>query len=85
MSGIQIGQVTHYFDHLGVAALELTAPIHVGDMIHFVGHSTDFRQKVTSLQIEHHMVGEAKPGDDVGMKVAQKVHTHDKVFRLPEE
>ena len=85
MSGTQIGQVTHYFDHLHVAAVELNSPIHVGDMIHILGHSTDFKQKVTSLQIEHHIVGEAHPGDDVGMKVAQKVHAHDKVFRLMEE
>ena len=85
MSGTQIGQVTHYFDHLNVAALELTAPIHVGDMIHILGHSTDLKQKVTSLQIEHHIVGEARPGDDVGMKVVQRVHAHDKIFRITED
>ena len=85
MSGTQIGQITHYFDHLSVAALELTEPLRVGDMIHILGHSTDFQQKVTSLQIEHQSVDEAKPGDDVGIKVIQKVHAHDKVFKLTDE
>ena len=85
MSGIQVGQVTHYFDHINVAALTLTEPLRVGDTIHILGHSTDFKQEVTSLQIEHQPVDEAKPGDDVGMKVTQKVHTHDKVFKLTDE
>lgn len=85
MAGVQIGQITHYFDHINVAALVLTEPLHVGDTIHILGHSTDFKQEVTSLQIEHQSVTEAKPGDDVGMKVIQKVHAHDKVFRLTDE
>ena len=85
MSGTQIGQITHYFDHVGVAAVTLTEPLRVGDTIHILGHSTDFQQKVTSLQIEHQAVNEAKPGDDVGMKVIQKVHAHDKVFKLTDE
>lgn len=85
MSGKQIGQITHYFDHINVAALTLTEPLRVGDTIHILGHATDFQQKVTSLQIEHQDVNEAKPGDDVGMKVNQKVHAHDKVFKLTNE
>jgi putative protease len=85
MSGTQIGQVNHYFDHINVAALTLTEPLRVGDIVHFLGHSTDFKQEVTSLQIEHQSVDEAKPGDDVGMKVIQKVHAHDKVFKLANE
>lgn len=85
MSGIQIGQVTHYFDHINVAVLKLTESLRVGDTVHILGHSTDFRQEVTSLQIEHQSVTEATPGDDVAMKVIQKVHTHDKVFKLTGE
>ena len=85
MSGTQIGEITHYFDHINVAALMLTEPLRVGDTVHILGHSTDFQQKVTSLQIEHQAVEEAKPGDDVGMRVIQKVHAHDKVFKLTDE
>jgi putative protease len=85
MSGTQIGQITHYFDHISVAALTLTEPLRIGDTIHILGHSTDFKQEVTSLQIDHQDVSEAKPGDDVGMKVIQKVHPHDKLFKLTDE
>ena len=85
MSGTQIGEITHYFDHINVAALTLTEPLRVGDTIHILGHATDFQQKVTSLQIEHQSVEEAKPGDDVGLKVIQRVHPHDKVYKLIDE
>lgn len=85
MSGIQIGQISHFYDHINVASLVLTEPLRVGDTIHILGHSTDFRQEVSSIQIEHQTVEEAKPGDDVGIKVIQKVHPHDKVFKLTDE
>jgi len=85
MSGKQIGQITHYFDHINVAVLKLTEPLHVGDTVHILGHSTDLKQEVASLQIEHKSVEEAKPGDDVAMKVSQRVHVHDKVFKLIDE
>lgn len=85
MSGTQIATVTHFFDHVSVAVLSLTETIRVGDTVHFLGHSTDFKQEVASLQIEHKDVNEAKPGDDVAMKVSQRVHPHDKVYKLTDE
>jgi len=85
MSEIQIGKVTHYFDHISVAVLDLTETIRVGDSIRFLGHSADFKQEVTSLQIEHHNVTEAKPGQEVALKVSQKVHPHDAVFKITVE
>jgi len=85
MSGKQIGQITHYFDHINVAVLKFTESLHTGDTVHILGHSTDFKQEVASLQIEHKPVEEAKPGDDVALKVSQRVHVHDKVFKLTDE
>ncbi len=82
MSDNQVGKVTHYFDRIGVAVLGLTDTIRVGDTLRFLGHSTDFKQEVTSLQIEHQNVNEAKPGQDVALKVIQKVHPNDAVFRV---
>jgi hypothetical protein len=82
MSGIRIGEVTHFYDRLGVAVLKLTEPIRVGDMLHLLGHHSDFQQKVESLQIEHQEVTEAGPGQDVAVKVAQKVHAGDTVFKV---
>jgi len=84
MSDNQVGKVTHYFDRIGVAVLGLTDTLRVGDTVHFLGHSTDFKQEVTSLQIEHQNVSEAKPGQDVALKVIQKVHPNDAVFRVTE-
>jgi len=78
----RVGKVTHYFDHLNVAVLALTEGIRVGDTLHFQGHSTDFTQAITSLQIEHKAVESAKPGEDVAMKVEQRVHPNDAVFRV---
>ena len=82
MSDVEIGKVTHYFDHLNVAVLALTSPLNVGETIHIHGHSTDFKQTVTSLQIEHQSVQSAKQGDDVALKVEHIVHPHDKVFKV---
>ncbi len=85
MSGIRIGEVTHFYDRLSVAVLKLTEPVCVGDVLHLLGHHTDFRQRVESLQIEHQEVIEAGPGQDVAVKVAQKVHPGDAVFKVSGE
>jgi putative protease len=85
MTGKRVGNVTHYFDHLNVAVLALTETIRVGETLHFLGHSTDFKQQVTSLQIEHKAVETAKPGEDVAMKVDQRVHPNDAIFRIEGE
>jgi putative protease len=85
MSGVRVGEVTHFYNHLSVAVLALSEMIHVGDTVHILGHSTDFRQKVTSLQIEHQPVSEAGPGQEVAMKVEHRVHVHDAVFKITDE
>jgi acyl-CoA hydrolase len=85
MAGEEIGKVTHYFDHISVAVLALTKPIKVGDTVHILGHSTDFKQEVTSLQIEHKAITSAKSGDEVAMKVIQVVHPGDKIFQISGE
>ncbi|MDD3614475.1 MAG: translation elongation factor-like protein [Candidatus Pacebacteria bacterium] len=76
-----IGVVTHYFDKIGVAALKLKAPLAVGDRILFRSNLGDlFEQEVTSIQIEHQSVQKAKKGDEVGIKVDQKVHDGNEVY-----
>jgi hypothetical protein len=85
MAGIRVGEVTHFFDRLSVAVLKLTEPIRLGDMLHVLGHHTDFRQKLESMQIEHQEVTEARPGQDVAVKLAQKVHPGDTVFKVSGE
>jgi translation elongation factor EF-1alpha len=76
-----IGTVTHYFSHLSVAAVSLSSPLRVGDRIHIKGHTTDLEQGVDSMEVEHQPVDEAKPGDDVALKVTDHVRDHDRIYR----
>ena len=78
----EIGKITHYYGHLSVGIIELSDTLKVGETIHVKGHSEDFNQTIDSLQIEHANVSEAKLGDMVGIKVAQKVHPGDMVFKV---
>lgn len=80
----EIGKVTHYFGKIGVAVLELTSDLKVGDTIHIKGHSEDFTQKVDSMQVEHENIDVATAGQSVGMKVDQKVHEGDIVYLVQE-
>lgn len=79
---MQVGKVTHYFSKLGVAVVEVTdGSIKVGDEVHIKGHTTDFRQKVGSIQIEHEKIQVAEPGMSIGMKVNEPVRGHDLVYK----
>lgn len=80
----EIGKVTHYFNKISVVIVDLTDSLSVGDTIHIVGHSTDLTQKVTSMQIEHENVEEAKKGDSVGIKVDERVKEGDVVYKVSE-
>ena len=77
-----VAQVTHYYNKSGVAVLALSGTLSVGDAIHVIGHTTDFCQTVKSLQINHHPIVEASPGDDVALKVLDRVRPGDQVFRI---
>ncbi len=76
----QIADVTHFFGNISVAVLKLTDSLKVGDQIHFVGHGADFTQTVESMQVEHQQIDTAKKGDDVGLKVNEKVKPGVKVY-----
>lgn len=85
MNEKEIGIIQHYFDKIGVAAIEITEDeLLLGDTIHIKGHTTDFTTTVASMQIEHASVEKAKKGDAVGIKVTEKVRVHDKVFKVIE-
>ncbi len=78
----QVGTVTHYYGHLSVGIIELQDVLKIGDTVHIKGHTDDFTEAVESMQIEHANVTEAKKGDVIGIKVTQKVHPHDKVYKI---
>jgi putative protease len=80
----RIGVVTHYYSHLSVAALQLDpgATLRAGDLIHVLGHTTDFSQRVESLEVDRKSVLEVGPNDDFGLKVADHAREHDVVFKV---
>lgn len=82
---VEIGKVTHYYNHLNVAVLALTDALKLGDKIHILGHTTDLIERVASMEVDHHSVDWVKPGDNVAIKVNAPVHEHDMVYLVVEE
>ena len=80
----RIGVVTHYYSHLSVVAMQLEpgTTLRVGDVIHIRGHTTDFTQKVESLEVNHASVNEVGPHDDFGLKVVEHAREHDIVYKV---
>ena len=78
----EIGEVADFFTHVNVIAVKLSEELSVGDRIHIKGHTTNFIQEVASIQIEHQTVIKAKAGDDVGIKVVEKVRHGDKILKV---
>lgn len=82
MEEIRVGKVTHFFSRIGVAVLSLTETIRVGDTIRVRGRTTDLIQQVESMQIAHKAVSEARPGEDVALKVNDRVRVDDGVYKI---
>ena len=78
----RIGVVNDYFAKIGVAGIDLEAPLRVGDTIHIKGHTTDLEQLVDSMQVEHDQVQEAEKGASIGIKVADRCRGGDLVYRV---
>lgn len=82
MASTKIGQVAHYYDKIGVAVLELTGSLRTGDKIKFVRGGEDlFEQTVSSMQLEHEELKEAKSGQAIGLKVDQPVKEGAEVYK----
>ena len=83
MAEQKVGVVVHYWSRIGVAGLRITeGELRVGDTIAIRGHTSDFTQRVDSMQIERQSVEVARPGDDIGVKVLEHAREHDEVFRI---
>jgi putative protease len=81
-----IGKVTHYFDKIGVAVVEIVdGNLSTGDQIKIVGRGEEFTQTVGSMQIEHKNIETAQKGDTVGLKVDRRVKEGDQIFKVLEE
>ncbi len=81
----EIGKVTHYFTNIGVAVVELNDELSRGDTIHVKGATSDFTQKVESMQIERESIEKAEKGQSVGLKVTEHAREGDTVYKVIEE
>ena len=77
----EIGKITHYFNHLNVAIIELSKPLTKGDTVHIKGHTSDFSQTVDSMQEEHADIEKAEAGQSIGIKVSEHVRVGDSVYK----
>ncbi len=77
-----VGKITHYFTKIGVCVIELSDELKVGDKISVEGPTSNYAQKVESMQIEHANVQNAGPGQAVGMKSEQRCRQGDLVYKV---
>lgn len=77
-----VGEIAHYYTKIGVAVVNVKSPISIGDTIRIKGATTDFKQKVDSMQIEHRKISKAKKGDVIGLKVKDRTRIGDQVYLI---
>lgn len=75
-----IGEVTHYYGGLGVAIVKFKKDVAVGARVKFKGVTTDFEEAINSMQYDHKPIESAKKGQEVGIKVGEKVREGDVVY-----
>jgi putative protease len=82
MAEKEIGRITNYFSKIGVAVIDLTAPIELGDEIHIVGGDRDFSQTVDSMQVEHQPIEKGEAGQEIALKLVEKARPRDIVYKI---
>jgi len=83
MSLEKIGVVTHYFPHVNAAAVKLLkSGLKPGDSIYIKGHTTDFKETVSSIQLDRNPIAEGKKGMEIGLLIKSRVRQGDGVYRL---
>lgn len=84
MAEKEVGVVTHYFSRIGVAGIKLTDMLCTGDTIHIVGHTTNFTQEVHSMELDNEPITQGQPGQEIGIKVQERVRRNDRVYKVVE-
>lgn len=80
-----IGKVTHYFPKVKAGVVKMTkGKLALGDSIHIKGHTTDFKQTVHSIQLNHVPLKEATKGQEIGLAVKSRVRQNDILYKLAE-
>jgi putative protease len=81
----QVAVIVKFFTKPSVAALEVTnGTIKKGDILRYKGHTTDFTEEISTMEIDNQVVDEVKVGDLVGVKVKERVRENDKVYKVVE-
>jgi putative protease len=78
----RVGKVAHYYSGLGVAVVEMEGELRVGDEVAIRGYTTDFTQRIESMEMEHERIEVAKRGDSIGLKVKGRVREGDLVYSI---
>ncbi len=78
----EVGKVTHYYGKIGVAIVQLSGALRVGDKIKIEGNLTEFEQTVDSMEVDHQPVEQAKKGDVIGLKIREKTSEGATVYKL---
>lgn len=77
-----IGKITHYFANVKVAVIKLSDKLQLGETIRIIGGETDFSQEISSIEVDHQKIKKAKKGEEIGLKVKEKVREGYKVYRV---
>lgn len=86
MSEQLVGTVTHFFKGPSVAVVTVTdGDIAVGDEVRFKGHTSDFTERITSMEVDHQKVERATVGHEVAIQVVARARQHDQVFKVVPE
>jgi translation initiation factor IF-2 len=81
--GDQLGKVVAFFRIPVVAVVKVAkGSLKVGDSIWIKGHTTDLKQTVASMQVNHQPIQEARKGAEVGLKISSRARRGDRVYRL---
>ncbi|MGY5874840.1 MAG: translation elongation factor-like protein [Candidatus Thorarchaeota archaeon] len=78
----EIGVITRYFGKINVAAIMLSDSLTVGSKIRIQGATTNIEQDIDSMQVDRKAIEEAVAGQEIAIKVKDRVRENDKVFLI---
>ncbi len=79
---VEVGKIIHFFPKINVAVVHASREIRVGDKLLIEGRGKSFEQVVSSMQVEHKNITDAKAGQEFGMKTDQPVKEGDVVYKV---
>ena len=82
MADKQIGRVTHWYDKIGVAVLDLKGTLKAGEKVKIKKGEEEFEETIASMQVDHKEVSSAKKGDEVAVKFSQKAKEGAGVYKV---